>query len=93
MKWQRARFADRGKESGDSETFWVIAEAPKEGALPELNDARNGFDPATKVHGYWYQTNVLEPNGRFCMWAPQNAVELLPEFADDVSEDDRFLLP
>lgn len=88
--WQRAKFLE---PTSSPELFWVVVAPPEEHVFPPLNESKDGFDQTELVEGRWYKTNVLEPNGHFCMWAPQTGVELLPEFADDVPLDDRYTLP
>jgi hypothetical protein len=56
-----------------------------------LLDDGTGFDRDKTYEGEWYKTNVLAPSGTFCMWAPQEAVELIADFADDVEMDRRYL--
>lgn len=90
-KWQRARFLP---PTPDPEPFWVKVELPTQHVFPPLNDDMTGFDHSKAIEGLWYKTNVLEPNGRFTLWAPHNGVELLPEGTDkEVPEDDRLVLP
>jgi len=92
VKWQKARFIDP-IVAGDPDTFWVLIAKPFEATMPELNDHHDGFNMENPVHGFWYKSNVLAPNGQFTMLVPQNAVELLPDFSDNIDPDDRFLLP
>lgn len=85
--WQRAKFLE---PTIDPDPFWVKAEPPTEGELPTLNAAADGFE-SEKVKAMWYKTNVLAPSGTFCMWAPQDSVELFAEFTDDAEPDRRFV--
>lgn len=87
--WQRAKFLP---PTESPEPFWVRAEPPIPMELPALNAQKTGFENE-RVAGLWYRTNVLSPDGSFCLWAPQNGVELMPEFADEVPKDDRYLMP
>ena len=87
MSWQKARMIP---PTDVTEEFWVQAVPPEKHSFPALNETRDGFD-TERVEGEWYRTNVLEPDGHFCMWAPQNGVELLAEFADHVDIDHRYL--
>jgi len=85
--WQQAKFIE---PTTHPELFWVIVAKPEEHTFPPLNDANDGFDYNQRIEGLWYRTNVLEPHGHFCLWAPQEGVELLPVFAPDVEIDRRY---
>lgn len=86
--WQKARFVNKK----DHPPFWVVAEEPKAATLSVFDEDKRSWG-SSNINSKFYLTNILSPvaGGPVCLYATQEDVELLAEFADDVAMDERFL--